>query len=146
MLRSVARLSRDKIGALIAVERNISLTTLAETGISIDAELNSYLIESIFYPGNSLHDGAIIVRDNRIVAASCLLPLSQNSEVDKRLGTRHRAALGLSEEADSLIIGVSEETGKVSIAQSGKLEHGISLEQLERTNEESLNQAGRSHA
>lgn len=146
MLRSVARLSRDKIGALIAVERNVSLTTLAETGITIDAELNSLLIESIFYPGNSLHDGAIIVRDNRIVAASCLLPLSQNSEVDKRLGTRHRAALGLSEEADSLIIVVSEETGKVSIAQSGKLEHGISLEQLERTLEESLNQAGRSHA
>ena len=145
MLRSVARLSRDKIGALIAVERNISLTTLAETGITIDAELNSYLIESIFYPGNSLHDGAIIVRNNRIVAACCLLPLSPSPAINKRLGTRHRAALGLSEETDSLVIVVSEETGKVSVAQGGKLEHGISLEQLEQTIEESLNETRRSH-
>ena len=123
----------------------MSLSTLAETGITIDAELNSYLIESVFYPGNSLHDGAIIVRDNRIVAASCLLPLSQNPEVDKRLGTRHRAALGLSEETDALVIVVSEETGKVSVAQGGKLEHGMSLEQLEHTIEESLNETRRSH-
>ena len=91
LLRSVARLSKDRIGALIAIEREGSLSTLAETGITIDAELNSYLIESIFYPGSALHDGAIIVREDRIVAASCLLPLSQSPEMDKRLGTRHRA-------------------------------------------------------
>lgn len=138
MLRSVARLSRDNIGALIAIEREGSLASLAETGINIDAELNSYLIESVFYPGSALHDGAIIIRDDRIVAASCLLPLSQNPEVDKRLGTRHRAALGLAEETDALAIVVSEETGKVSAAMDGKLHHGLTLEELEHTIEASL--------
>ncbi len=142
LLRSVARLSRDQIGALIAIERQQGLTTLAETGINIDAELNSYLIESVFYPGNSLHDGALIVRDDRIVAASCLLPLSQNPEVDKRLGTRHRAALGLAEETDALVIVVSEETGKISVAVGGKLYHGLSLEELESMIKGSLNEKG----
>jgi diadenylate cyclase len=142
LLRSVARLSRDNVGALIAIERQQGLTTLAETGINIDAELNSYLIESVFYPGNSLHDGALIVRDDRIVAASCLLPLSQNPDIDKRLGTRHRAALGLAEETDALVIVVSEETGKVSVALGGKLQHGVSLEELERIIKESLNDSG----
>ena len=140
LIRSVARLSRDHIGALIAIERQSSLSALAETGINIDAELNSYLIESVFYPGNSLHDGALIVRNDRIVAASCLLPLSQNPEVDKRLGTRHRAALGLAEETDALVIVVSEETGKVSVALSGKLQHGLSLEELEHVISDTLNE------
>ena len=140
LIRSVARLSRDHIGALIAIERQTSLSTLAETGINIDAELNSYLIESVFYPGNSLHDGALIVRNDRIVAASCLLPLSQNPEVDKRLGTRHRAALGLAEETDALVIVVSEETGKVSVALAGKLQHGLSLEDLEHVISDTLNE------
>ena len=143
LIRSVARLSRDHIGALIAIERQNPLASLAETGINIDAELNSYLIESVFYPGNSLHDGALIVRDDRIVAASCLLPLSQNPEVDKRLGTRHRAALGLAEETDALVIVVSEETGKVSVALGGKLQHGLTLEELERVIEESLSEGRR---
>ena len=138
LLRSVARLSRDRIGALIAMERDGSLSPLAETGITIDAELNSYLIESIFYPGSALHDGAVIIRDDRIVAASCLLPLSQNPEVDKRLGTRHRAALGLSEETDAFAIVVSEETGKVSAAVAGRLHHGLKLEELEKLIEETL--------
>jgi diadenylate cyclase len=140
LLRSVARLSRDQIGALIAIERQNALTALAETGITIDAELNSYLIESVFYPGNSLHDGAVVVRDDRIVAASCLLPLSQNPEVDKRLGTRHRAALGLAEETDALVVVVSEETGKISVAINGKLNHGVSLEELERIIKQSMNE------
>ena len=142
LLRSVARLSRDHIGALIAIERQNALTSLAETGITIDAELNSYLIESVFYPGNSLHDGAVVVREDRIVAASCLLPLSQNPEVDKRLGTRPRAALGLAEETDALVIVVSEETGKISVALNGRLDHGVSLEDLERIIKNSLNQKG----
>lgn len=138
LLRSVARLSKERIGALIALEREASLTSLAETGITIDAELNSYLIESIFFPKSALHDGAIVVRDDRIVAASCLLPLSQNPDVDKRLGTRHRAALGLSEETDALTVVVSEETGKVSAALGGHLHFDLSLEQLERLLEDSL--------
>ncbi len=143
LLRSVARLSKDRIGALIAIEREGSLSTLAETGITIDAELNSYLIESVFYPGSALHDGAIIIRDDRIVAASCLLPLSQNPEVDKRLGTRHRAALGLAEETDALTIVVSEETGKVSAALSGRLHHDLSLEELETLIDDTLSTTGR---
>lgn len=138
LLRAVARMSKERVGALIAIEREASLGDLIENGITIDAELNSYLLESIFFPKSALHDGAVVVRDDRIVAASCLLPLSQNPEVDKRLGTRHRAGLGLSEETDALIVIVSEETGKISTAMGGKLNFDLSLEQLEKVLEESL--------
>ena len=138
LLRAVARMSKERIGALIAIEREASLSELTENGITIDAELNSYLIESIFYPKSALHDGGVVVRDDRIVAASCLFPLSQNPEVDKRLGTRHRAALGLSEETDAFVLVVSEETGKISTAQAGKLSIDLSLEQLEQQLEEML--------
>jgi len=138
LLRAVARMSKERIGALIAIERDASLTELTENGITIDAELNSYLLESIFFPKNALHDGGVVVRDDRIVAASCLFPLSQNPDVDKRLGTRHRAALGLSEETDALVIVVSEETGKLSTAVGGKLNFDLTLEQLEQQLEELL--------
>ncbi len=131
LLRAVARLSKERIGALIAIEREASLSELSENGITIDAELNSYLIESIFFPKSALHDGGVVVRDDRIVAASCLFPLSQSPDIDKRLGTRHRAALGLSEETDALVVVVSEETGRISTASGGNLKHGLSLEQLE---------------
>lgn len=131
LLRAVARLSKERIGALIAIEREASLSELSENGITIDAELNSYLIESIFFPKSALHDGGVVVQGDRIVAASCLFPLSQNPDVDKRLGTRHRAALGLSEETDALLVVVSEETGKISTASGGKLNHDLTLEQLE---------------
>jgi len=136
LLRAVARLSKERIGALIAIEREASLSELSENGITIDAELNSYLIESIFFPKSALHDGGVVVRDDRIVAASCLFPLSQNPDVDKRLGTRHRAALGLAEETDALVIVVSEETGSISTASNGKLNHGMTLEKLESTLDE----------
>jgi diadenylate cyclase len=142
LLRSVARLSKERIGALIAIEREGSLAAQADTGIHLDAELNSYLIESVFYPGTALHDGALIIRGDRIVAASCLLPLSQNPSIDKRLGTRHRAALGLAEETDALAIVVSEETGNISTAFAGKLNYAISLEELERTIETTLGLKG----
>lgn len=138
LLRSVARLSKERIGALIAIEREGSLANLAETGIQVDAELNSYLIEAIFYPGGALHDGALLLRGDRIVAASCLLPLSQNPAIDKRLGTRHRAAVGLSEESDALAIIVSEETGKISAAVGGRLEFDLTLEALEDLIESAL--------
>jgi diadenylate cyclase len=144
VLRALARMSKERIGALIAIEREGSLQALAESGVTIDAELNSFLIESIFYPKSALHDGAIVVRDDRIVAASCLLPLSQNPDVDRRLGTRHRAALGLSEETDALAIVVSEETGKLSTAMGGKLSFDLTLEQVERRMDEALGQRQRS--
>jgi diadenylate cyclase len=131
LLRAVARLSKERIGALIAIERDASLSELTENGITIDAELNSYLIESIFFPKSALHDGGVVVRDDRIVAASCLFPLSQNPDVDKRLGTRHRAALGLAEETDAFVLVVSEETGKISTASGGALNFDLTLEQLE---------------
>jgi diadenylate cyclase len=132
LLRAVARMSKDHVGALIAIEREASLSELTSNGITIDAELNSYLIESIFFPKSALHDGGVVVRDDRIVAASCLFPLSQNPDVDKRLGTRHRAALGLSEETDALVLVVSEETGKISVAKGGALSFDLTLEQLEQ--------------
>lgn len=131
LLRAVSRLSKERHGALIAIEREASLAELCDNGITIDAELNSYLIESIFYPKSALHDGGVVVRDDRIIAASCLFPLSQDPDLDKRLGTRHRAALGLAEENDAFVLVVSEETGAVSTAHSGKLNHGLTIEQLE---------------
>ena len=130
LVRAMARMSKEHVGALIAIEREASLAEVADKGITIDAELNSYLIESIFFPKSALHDGGIVVRDDRIVAASCLFPLSQ-SDIDKRLGTRHRAALGLSEETDAIVLVVSEETGNISTAIGGKLNHGLSIEELE---------------
>ena len=136
LVRAMARMSKERIGALIAIEREASLSELADNGITIDAELNSYLIETIFFPKSALHDGGVVVQDDRIVAASCLFPLSQNPDVDKRLGTRHRAALGLSEETDALVVVVSEETGKISTASGGKLNHDLSLEGLESDLEE----------
>lgn len=142
LVRAITRLSKERIGALIAIERESSLAPLAENGIQIDAELNAYLIESIFYPGSPLHDGAAIVRTDRIVAASCLLPLSTNPSVDKRLGTRHRAALGLSEETDALTLIVSEETGNISIALGGRLHYDLTLEQMEQMMDEALGLGG----
>lgn len=138
LLRAVARMSKERIGALIAIEREASLGQYLESGIQLDAELNSYLIESLFHPGTALHDGAMVIRGDRIVGASCILPLSQSQDIDKRLGTRHRAALGLAEQTDALTIIVSEETGKISTASHGRLRFGISMEELEHTIERAL--------
>ncbi len=132
LLRAIARMSKERVGALIAIERDSTLSELTDNGITIDAELNSYLLESIFYPKSALHDGGVVVRNDRIVAASCLFPLSQNPDVDKRLGTRHRAALGLSEETDAFVLVVSEETGKISAASGGQLHFDLTLEQVEQ--------------
>jgi len=136
LLRGIARLSKDKVGALIAIERESPLANITASGVTLDAELNSFLVESIFAKTSPLHDGAIVIRDDRIVAAKCLLPLSENSQIDRRLGTRHRAAVGLTEESDALAVVVSEQTGKISLALGGNLTHGVSLEDLERAIEE----------
>ena len=127
LLRAVARLSKERIGALIAIEREASLSELSENGITIDAELNSYLIESIFFPKSALHDGGVVVQDDRIVAASCLFPLSQNQDVDKRLGTRHRAAFGLAEQTPALITVVSEDTRNISLAREAHVASALAM-------------------
>lgn len=117
---SVRRMARAGIGALVVFERDTGLRNLQASGVPIDANLSGALVESFFYPKSPLHDGAVIVRDGKIVAASCTLPLTEN-EVSRSLGTRHRAALGVTEETDAVAVVVSEETGKVSVAHRGFL-------------------------
>ena len=119
-----------KTGALIVIEQNIRLTEYERTGINVDAMLTSQLLINIFEHNTPLHDGAVLVRGNRIVAATCYLPLSDNMELSKQLGTRHRAGVGISEVSDSLTIIVSEETGQVSVAKGGKLSRGLTSAQL----------------
>lgn len=121
LAKAVSQMSRDKIGAIIAIERDTGLTALVETGTMLNAELSSDLLTTIFWPGSALHDMGVIVRQNRIVAAGCEFPLTQNPPLGPKYGSRHRAALGLAEESDALVIVVSEETGEVSIAESGRL-------------------------
>lgn len=123
--RSVDMLARRKIGALIAVEREIGLGGFIEGGVSLDCKVSADLIVTVFYPGTPLHDGAIVIRDQRIAAAGCLFPLSENPGVATGLGTRHRAALGVTEETDALAIVVSEETGTVSVAMRGEMTRNL---------------------
>lgn len=121
IIDSVSSMSRKKIGALIVIERYIGINDIIETGTFLDAQINSQLISNIFFPKSPLHDGAMIIKNMRICAAGCLLPLSQNKFISKDLGTRHRAAMGMTESSDALIIVVSEETGAISMAHEGKL-------------------------
>ena len=119
-----------KTGALIVIEQDIRLSEYERTGINVDAVLTSQLLINIFEHNTPLHDGAVLVRRNRIVAATCYLPLSDNMELSKQLGTRHRAGVGISEVSDSLTIIVSEETGQVSVAQNGQLSRGLTSAEL----------------
>ncbi len=119
--RAVQDMARAKIGALIVIERKTGINDVIDTGVKIDGELSGSLLENIFVPNTPLHDGAVIVRGYRIAAAGCFLPLTDNGNINKQLGTRHRAALGISENSDALAIVVSEETGVISIANNGKL-------------------------
>ncbi|MDO4313209.1 MAG: diadenylate cyclase CdaA [Eubacteriales bacterium] len=130
IIRAAFQMSKVKTGALIVVEQVIQLTEYESTGIQLDCLVSSQVLINIFEHNTPLHDGAIIVRNDRIVAATCYLPLSDNMGLSKDLGTRHRAAVGMSEVSDALIIVVSEETGKVSVAQGGQLIRGITEEEL----------------
>jgi diadenylate cyclase len=132
VVRAVTTLSRNRVGAIIAVERDSSLATLAEGGISVDAELTADLLTTIFWPGSPLHDMGVVIRSGRIAAAGCEFPLSHQAILDPHFGTRHRAAVGLTEECDAIVIVVSEETGNVSLAESGQLETPLAPEQLRK--------------
>ena len=118
---AATELSKQKIGALIVIERDIQLNDIVEAGIKLDADISPQLLVNLFMPNTPLHDGAVIISENKIAAAACILPLSDDKNISKELGTRHRAALGISKEADSIAIVVSEETGKISLAKDGTL-------------------------
>src|SRR5687768_1794563 len=123
-------LAQQKIGAIIAVEREIGLRNYIESGIPLDATLTYDLLVTIFQPGSPLHDGAVIVQENRVAAAACFLPLTVNPRLSRELGTRHRAAIGLTEEGDAVAIIVSEETGKISLAMNGRIDRELDPDQL----------------
>ena len=130
IVKAVYEMAKVKTGALIVVEREIQCREFERTGIPIDAEISSQLLINIFEHNTPLHDGAVILRDNRVVSATCCLPLSDNLELSKDLGTRHRASIGVSEVSDSLTIVVSEETGVVSVAAEGKLTRHVDAEAM----------------
>ena len=130
LVKATYELGRTKTGALIVIEKNYSLQEYVRTGIDVDGIITSQLLINIFEHNTPLHDGAVIVRGNRVVSATCYLPLSDNMELSKELGTRHRAGVGISEATDAFTIIVSEETGKVSVTQSGQLIRNVDGEQL----------------
>lgn len=130
IVKAVFEMSKMKTGALIVMEKKVILNEYERTGIPIDALISSQLLMNIFEHNTPLHDGAVFIRNQRVVAATCYLPLSDNMELSKELGTRHRAGVGISEVSDSLTIIVSEETGAVSIAESGKLTRSVSPDDL----------------
>lgn len=130
IIKASYEMAKKKTGALIVIEQNINLEDYIKTGIAVDAYVTNQLLINIFEHNTPLHDGAVIIRGNRIVAATCYLPLSDNMELSKELGTRHRAGAGISEATDAFTIIVSEETGKVSIANNGNLVRNVDGEQL----------------
>jgi len=130
--RAMASMASVKTGALIVVEQQVALGEYEQTGIPIDSEVSSQLLINIFEKNTPLHDGAVIIRQNRILAATCYLPLSDNSDISKELGTRHRAAIGLSEVSDAKIFVVSEETGAMSMAQGGEIHVDVDSEFIKR--------------
>ena len=129
---AVAELSRKNFGALIVVVRDTGIRSVIETGIPLQAQLSKALILSIFNPRSPMHDGAVVIQNDILVAAKCQLPLTENPRLDPTLGMRHRAALGLSEQSDALVLAVSEETGKISLAENGVLTGGLTEEGLKQ--------------
>ncbi len=129
LVKAVMTMSDGKVGALIVLEGKSPLGEIIATGSEIDAKISEPIVENIFYPKSPLHDGAMVIRNNRITAAGCILPLTQN-ELSRELGTRHRAAVGMSEVSDALVIVVSEETGAVSAAQNATLKRGLASGEL----------------
>ncbi len=145
--KSAGEMQEAKTGALIVLERETPLGEVIDTGIMINADISSALISNIFYPKSPLHDGGVVIRDGRVHAASCILPLSTNPNLDSELGTRHRAGLGVTEVSDAIVIIVSEETGTISVAHNGVIERGynsITLrERLKELMDDSIENTGR---
>ena len=132
IMQTVKILSKRKIGALIAIEREIGTRAIQDTGTKLNCNVSSELLATLFFPHTPLHDGGVIISGERVCAAGCLFPLSQKEELSKTLGTRHRAAIGITEETDASVVVVSEETGAISIAYNGRLRRGLEEERLHR--------------
>jgi diadenylate cyclase len=132
-VKAAISMANKRIGALIVLERDSDLTTIVEMGTELDAKVTKELLVSIFLPYSPIHDGAAIIRSGRIVAAGCFLPLTLSSNLSKALGTRHRAAVGLTEEADAVVVVVSEETGEISVVRDGSIEHNVDASALRTT-------------
>ena len=130
IVQAAERMAEARIGALMAIEQSIQLQEVVESGISVDCEGTPEMIETIFFPNNAIHDGGIIIKADRIAYAACIFPLSQRQDLNKSLGTRHRAAIGLTEETDAVVVVVSEETGAISYAYKGHLVRGVTSEEL----------------
>ncbi len=132
LVKTVIAFSLRKVGALMAVEREISLQGFAEAGALLEARLSQELLEQIFFPNSPLHDGGVVIQNDRIIAAACIFPFTQRTDLAKSVGTRHRAALGLSEETDAVVLVISEETGIISVACQGELHHQLDRDQLHK--------------
>src|SRR5437899_923246 len=130
IVQTVERLADVRIGALIAIEQSIQVQEAVESGIIVDCQASPEMLETIFFPNNAIHDGGVILKGDRIAFAACIFPLTQRQDLNKSLGTRHRAAIGLSEETDAIVVAVSEENGAISYAYKGTLVRNVSLEEL----------------
>ena len=145
IIQSAERLAEVKIGALIAIEQSIQLFEAVESGIHVDCDATPEMLEAIFFPNNAIHDGGVIIKGDRIAYAACIFPLTQRQDLNKSLGTRHRAAIGLSEETDAVIVVVSEETGMISHVYKGQMVRGVTLEELRSFLSSVLLQPAKSH-
>ncbi len=132
IVNSIMFLASHRVGALIAIERDIGMRGIAESGTMIQAPLSQQLLTTFFFPNTPLHDGGVVIKGGKIIAAGCILPLTEDPDFAKNLGTRHRAAVGLSEETDAVVLVVSEESGAISLAYKGRLVRGLNRERLER--------------
>lgn len=130
IIQTAERLAEVRIGALIAIEQSIHLQEAVESGIPVDCEATPEMLETIFFPNNAIHDGGVVLKGDRIAYAACIFPLTSRQDLNKSLGTRHRAAIGLSEETDAVVVAISEETGAISYAYKGQLVRGVTLEEL----------------
>lgn len=130
IVETAERLSDVRIGALMALQRSINLEEAIDSGVQVDCLATPEMLETIFFPNNAVHDGGVIIDDGRILRAACIFPLTQRQDLQKSMGTRHRAALGISEETDAVVIVISEETGSISYAYKGVLKRGLTIEEL----------------